>query len=79
MQISNNTTEVIQELRTRFELNSFQFTIECAQKLGGDQNKALRHDIIFYLTMRNLSAAKCTVFEVENTLINYFKQYSLWN
>lgn len=74
----NHISKLVEDLRQKFKLNSFQFSMDCAQALGGDEKKSLRQEVMEYLTSRQWPARQCTTTRVEVELSNHFTQYSMF-
>ncbi len=71
-------SEVINQLRTVYSSNRFEFEMNCATYLAGDHRKQLRQDIVLQLTGEKIPVSKCGLHRVSDALKNSFDQITLF-
>lgn len=77
--VQNLTAEkVIEELRTVYNGNRFQFDFAVSQWIAGDHNKELRRQIVKILTAETRPLTKCGMYAVSDVLKNNFDQIKLF-
>lgn len=76
--LTDRSIEIINKLKAVYDGNRFQFDFFVAQYLSGDNNKAMRQEVVLQVTGNKLPASKCGMYATADLLRNSFNQYQLF-